>query len=446
VNTISVREHARLTVGPVAAASLDVASVPASAFDWLCRESQRHRAAGAPLVQLEDRRWLRLDNYVGVLETPCGTRIEILPKHVHGDTEVATARKVLVDMLRTALDLTPRESAPTALETFDAPVSEWIIQCFLQELNGLVRRGLRFDYRLVEEEVRFLRGRLRVAQQVRQPATRRHLFQVEHQVFDPNRPENRLIAKALAKVAAATRDAENWRLARELEHQLAEVQPSQDVGGDFRRWSRDRLMQHYRPIRTWCELILGDRNPMAVLGEWTGLSLLFPMEKVFERYVEGHCAVRPPLAHASEPRRRATCCAARTAGRCSSCGRTSSSNTPVRPGWSMPNGSCWTRPTGRTTTGWRRRTSTRCSPTATATCAARVSCCWSIPAARPSSRRWAPLTSAAESCSTPYHWTWRRGGCAAAAGSAGPSCLRQPRYSPKRTRQLKSPWHEKRRP
>src|SRR5690606_9138236 len=108
-----------------------------------------------------------------------------------------------------------------------------------------------------------------------------------HQVFDPNRPENRLIAKALAKVAAATRDAENWRLARELEHQLAEVQPSQDVGGDFRRWSRDRLMQHYRPIRTWCELILGDRNPMAVLGEWTGLSLLFPMEKVFERYVEG---------------------------------------------------------------------------------------------------------------------------------------------------------------
>ena len=198
MNTISVREHARLTVGPVAADSLDVASVPASAFDWLCRESQRHRAAGAPLVQLEDRHWLRVDNHVGVLETPCGTRIEILPKHVQGETDVATARKVLVRMLRAALDLPVRESGPTALETFNAPVSEWIIQCFLQELNGLVRRGLRFDYRVVEEEVRFLRGRLRVAQQVRQPPTRRHLFQVEHQVFDPNRPENRLIAKALA--------------------------------------------------------------------------------------------------------------------------------------------------------------------------------------------------------------------------------------------------------
>lgn len=286
MNTISVREHARLTVGPVAADSLDIASVPASAFDWLCRESQRHRAGGAPLVQLEDRHWLRLDNYVGVLETPCGTRIEILPKHVAGITDVATARRVLVKMLRAALDLPVRETGPTELATFDAPVNEWIIQCFLQELSGLVRRGLRFDYRLVEEEVQFLRGRLRVAQQVRQPAARRHLFQVEHQVFDPNRPENRLIGKALAKVSAATRNAENWRLAHELEHQLADVQPSQDVSGDFRRWSRDRLMQHYGPIRTWCELILGDRNPMSALGEATGLSLLFPMEKVFERYVE----------------------------------------------------------------------------------------------------------------------------------------------------------------
>lgn len=285
MNTIAVREHARLTVGPVANAGLDVASVPASAFDWLCRESQRHRTGGAPLVQLEDRRWLRLDNYVGVLETPCGTRIEILPKHVQGQTDVAAARKVLVTMLRTALDLPARESVPTTLQTFDAPVSEWIIRCFLQELNGLVRRGLRFDYRRVEEEVRFLRGRLRVAQQLRQPPTQRHLFQVEHQVFDPDRPENRLIAKALAKVATATRDTDNWRLARELEHQLAEVRPSQDVAGDFRRWSRDRLMQHYGPIRAWCELILGDLNPISTLGRWTGPSLLFPMEKVFERYV-----------------------------------------------------------------------------------------------------------------------------------------------------------------
>ena len=286
MNLVTVREHARLTTGPVPAGSLDVASIPPSAFDWLCREAQRHRTGGAALVQIEDRRWLRLDNYVGVLESPCGTRIEILPKHVSGETQVAEARKVLVQMLRRSLRLPVRDSGPTALQTFDGPVSEWIIQQFLVELDGLVRRGLCFDYRLVEEEVRFQRGRLRVGQQVRQPAGRQHLFQVEHQLFDANRPENRVIATALRKVASLTREPGNWRLAHELEHQLAAIDGSADIPGDLRRWSTDRLMARYGAIRPWCELILGNRNPLSALGDWTGRSLLFPMERVFERYVE----------------------------------------------------------------------------------------------------------------------------------------------------------------
>lgn len=286
MNLVTVREHARLTTGPVAAGSLDEASIPSSAFDWLCGEAQRFRSGGAALVQLEGRRWLRLDNYVGVLESPCGSRIEILPKHVRGDTDVPTARRVLVQMLCHGLRLPVRDTGPTALQTFNAPVSEWIIQQFLQELDVLVRRGLRFDYHPVEEELRFLRGRLQVARQLRQPAGRQHLFQVEHQVFDANRLENRLIATALDKVARMTREPGNWRLAHELEHQLVEVRRSSNVAGDIRRWSRDRLMSHYGRIRPWCELILGDRNPLSVLGEWTGRSLLFPMEKVFESYVE----------------------------------------------------------------------------------------------------------------------------------------------------------------
>ena len=134
--------------------------------------------------------------------------------------------------------------------------------------------------------MRFLRGRLRVGQQARQPAGRQHLFQVEHQVFDANRPENRLIATALRKVAGLTREPGNWRLAHELEHQLAAIDISADIPGDLRRWSNERLMARYAAIRPWCELILGNRNPLSALGDWTGRSLLFPMERVFERYVE----------------------------------------------------------------------------------------------------------------------------------------------------------------
>lgn len=283
---VSVREHARLTTGSLSDTNLDQATISPTAFDWLCHEAQRYRDGDAALVQADDRRWLRLDSYVGVIEAPDGTRIEILPKHTDSLANVDSARAVLYRMLSVSLDLPSKVAGPTTLRTFKAPVSEWIIQQFLAELDALVRKGLRFDYHAVEEELRFLRGRLRVAQQIRQPAGRQHLFQVEHQVFDVNRAENRLICTALDKVARVTRDAENWRLAHQLARQLEAVERSVDVAGDFRRWSNDRLMRHYSTIHTWCELILGDRTPLATVGQWHGNSLLFPMEKVFERFVE----------------------------------------------------------------------------------------------------------------------------------------------------------------
>ena len=95
--------------------------------------------------------------------------------------------------------------------------------------------------------------------------------------------QSALIATALRKVAGLTREPGNWRLAHELEHQLAVIDGSADIPGDLRRWSTDRLMARYAAIRPWCELILGNRNPLSALGDWTGRSLLFPMERVFER-------------------------------------------------------------------------------------------------------------------------------------------------------------------
>ncbi|RMQ33231.1 hypothetical protein ALP86_04953 [Pseudomonas amygdali pv. mori] len=44
-------------------------------------------------------------------------------------------------------------------------------------------------------------------------------------------------------------------------------------------------MAHYQPVKPWCELIIQQQTPLAIAGEWQGMSLLFPMEKLFERYV-----------------------------------------------------------------------------------------------------------------------------------------------------------------
>lgn len=287
MKNVVVREYARLTTDPVEA-TLDQATITATAFEWLCNLAAGFSKSGASLLQIENRRWLRLDNYVGIVETPCGTLLEILPKHTNESNEVAanTSRDLLIKMLAVALDLPVRTTDKTDIQTFRHPLLEWVMKQFVFSLDHLVKRGLRFDYQRVEEEQRFLRGQLDIVKQIRQPPGRAHIFNIRHDLFLADRPENRLLKSALMRVCHNTQQPDTWRLSHELAGLLAEIPDSKDIQADFRLWRNDRLMTHYQSVRPWCELMLGQKMPLALRGKTHGISLLFPMEKLFERYVE----------------------------------------------------------------------------------------------------------------------------------------------------------------
>lgn len=279
---VVVREYARLTCSALAQQSLDRAQISETAFDWLCRLAASFTTAGAKLLQLDDRKWLRLDNYVGVLESPCGQIIEVLPKIHDAEHFELKARQLLCRLILDAMELPTREAENASLALKHNCLSEWVIAQFLAELDYLLKRGLRFDYLRVEEEQRYLRGQLNVVQQLRQPPGRQHHFQIRHDIFVPNRAENRLLMTALQLVCKSTQDAENWRLAHELRSQLLELPSSSDIAADFKAWRDDRLMAHYQAIKPWLELILYQRMPLSTVGDYRGISLLFPMERLFE--------------------------------------------------------------------------------------------------------------------------------------------------------------------
>lgn len=282
--TVSVREYARLTASSCIN-TLDTHQISVTAFDWLCTLQSRLRPGGASLLEVEGRQWLRLGSLVGVIQTPCGTTLEILPKtHDHED-DIACSRAMLRKMVMALLDLSAKEAGEAALEHFDVPLTEWVMRQFLLALQRLVQRGLRHDYVRVEEELPYLRGQLHTTAQMRQPPGRAHHFHVCHDVFVPDRAENRLLKLALERVRGTTSQADNWRLAQELSARLHEVPASRQPQQDWRAWSHTRLMSYYQPIHPWCQLVLGQGMPVALAGDQQGLSLLFPMEKLFEAYV-----------------------------------------------------------------------------------------------------------------------------------------------------------------
>jgi 5-methylcytosine-specific restriction enzyme subunit McrC len=267
-------------------------AVPRRVFAWLesqCLRSDGDASSWLKLTQLQGQRAVQVTSYVGVVRAPCGFQVEVLPK-TGRHTSPYKARRLLIEMLKCLAGFRHIKTADADLSAVRMPLLEVFIQQFLGAVGSLVKRGLRSDYVGRQDNLFALRGRLLVAHQISQNLVRRDRFFTEHDEFSQNRPENRLIHGALRHVLAMCRSQENQRVARELCFVFADVPQSSDVAQDMQRIRFDRGMGYYESALDWARLILQGMSPISGTGQHHAPSLLFPMEAVFEAYVEKHLA------------------------------------------------------------------------------------------------------------------------------------------------------------
>jgi 5-methylcytosine-specific restriction enzyme subunit McrC len=214
--------------------------------------------------------------------------VEVLPKTGragNADTDLPAARRQLLRMWQVAEGAPLNEhQAPAAAEA-DSGLHEWLIQRFLADIDALLLRGLRPQYLEREDNLSVLRGRLLPLQNLRVNAVAPHRFYCRFEELSLDRPEHRLIRTALHKIARRTQNPANRRRAASLGESLHEVTISTDVARDFSAWRDDRLMLHYRRIRSSCEWILAERTAAPIRGHNEMFGCFARMHQLFERYV-----------------------------------------------------------------------------------------------------------------------------------------------------------------
>jgi 5-methylcytosine-specific restriction enzyme subunit McrC len=280
---IRVREYAYLTTRTVISPSLDLAQIDEKTFEWLgnliAQEGEKRVAS------FRDPQTIKLASHVGYIESPSGVGIEVLPKTRLGEEDPALGRKVLKKMLSAALNIPNKEAGEADLLRSNSPIHEWIYKQFLEELKRLLIFGLRGHYSNVSEVSSYIRGRLNLSKQQRQPPGRQHLLHLSRDIFLIDKIENRLIKTALQTVVRHSKTSETWRVANEFSHRLDELEPVVNPIHFLPQWADNKLMKSYRGIKPWCSLILEKLNPDFQKGKSSGISLLFPMERLFESFV-----------------------------------------------------------------------------------------------------------------------------------------------------------------
>ena len=262
-----------------------------------------------PVLSLRNGR-LHAANYVGIIETRRGTAIEILPKvDLSSDGDGTTTisghggeptdgrsgsrigryedtRQVFLTMLRDWRGLGQAEldgASIRAIRRFN--MFEAFVHLFLASVVLLTRRGLARTYRTQEANLPYLRGRILFPLHVRENLLDRSRFYVGYDEFTADRPANRLIHRALRRLAGVVHHPANQQRVHQLRIVFSDVPLSTNLDDDWARHRVDRSMRHYDTVMPWVGLFLFGHGLATFAGPHVNRALLFPMEEVFEDFV-----------------------------------------------------------------------------------------------------------------------------------------------------------------
>lgn len=225
-------------------------------------------------------------NYVGIITMNDGTSIEILPKIYSEESQTETKiKKLVVDMLKTL-----RNSPYKALQTSNVNIEkmnifEIFIRMFIEEVFVIVKRGLKCNYETIQENEKFFKGKILFAEQLKYNYAHKERCYMEHDEFNSNRPENKLLKATLSYLYRQSSSMKNKNDLKILLDSFREVETSVDYEGDFAKYVPDRNMKDYTAALLWSGVFLMGKSFTSFSGSEVAVALLFPMETLFESYV-----------------------------------------------------------------------------------------------------------------------------------------------------------------
>ena len=226
---------------------------------------------------------LQAQNYVGVIQTKDGTTIEILPKIKNATTE--KSKDILIKMLKTLKNSPFKNLSVANLKSSKIPLFEIFISMFLEELTVLVRNGIKSDYISKEENLKFLKGKLKISEQIKYNTIHKERFFVQYEEFISNRVENRLIKTTLQFLYNKSKINKNQQRIREFLFVFDEIEISHNINKDFSKIKLNRQMKDYQQVLLWCKTFLFENSFSPYKGNDIAFALLFDMNLLFESFV-----------------------------------------------------------------------------------------------------------------------------------------------------------------
>lgn len=271
MKSIDVYEHGRLLVGEE--------GFQKKHWDAFVKLNTLHQVAYFDVLH----NGLKFKQYVGVIQVD-GLSVNIHPKADKSDGDEKW-KNVLLQMLKACGRIKADTADSAQLKKQQINLLEVYFQFFLNEVEGLVHRGLVKKYRKETGNVKALKGKLEFAGNIRHNLIHKERFYTSHQVYDLDHQLHQVLAHALDIVGQFSKGT---HLSDQLRRVVISFPPVKQITPNAQTLSAlkiDRKTAPYERAFELAKFIILNYSPDINYGKQKMISLLFDMNELWEEYV-----------------------------------------------------------------------------------------------------------------------------------------------------------------
>ncbi|CAM3398857.1 Restriction endonuclease [Flavobacterium longum] len=271
-NFIQVFEHHKLKYD-------ESSDFKKSHFDALVQFNEKNHNRYYTIIH----KGILFNSYVGVIQIG-GLTIEILPKaDNHSIPDKSKWQSVLLNMLKVCKHIDIDKVSEANLKKRQNSILDIYFEMFLDEVEGLINKGLIKKYRRVQSNQLALKGKLVFSKNLKNIIHKERFF-CEHQVYDKDHLVHQIIFKALMLM----KELVGMELTDRLNRVIFEFQDFKEVSitqTHFTKIDFNRKVLPYQKAVEISKMIILNYSPNLNSGNQNMLTLLFDMNQLWEEYV-----------------------------------------------------------------------------------------------------------------------------------------------------------------
>ncbi len=245
-------------------------------FEQLADFANRCSTDGRDVMSVTEengQRIIKASDFVGFVQLSDKTQIEILPRT---SDDLQQAACMLFRRLCEASGIQYSESDVSGEYGF----MECFISVFARESMKIIKSGLLCGYASVEENLTMVHGNILFAENSRRNLVHKERVYVRHDVFTPDRSENRLIkaaAKLMMKLSSSPQNSLNLKKVLSC---LEEVSVPVNYKVEFANCINTRNTKKYSTVLGMCRMFLDGSKNIVYSGRNIGYAIFFRADDI----------------------------------------------------------------------------------------------------------------------------------------------------------------------